>query len=69
VGRNEPVSLVPIILTTDKTHLSGSGKMKAWPVYMTVGNLPSAFRLKPAADCARLIALLPVMDGSIHYLP
>jgi len=63
------VSFVPIILTTDKTHLSRSGKMKAWPVYMTVGNLPNTFRLKPAADCARLIALLPVIDGSIYHLP
>jgi len=43
--------------------------MKAWPVYITVGNLPNALRFKPAADCARLIALLPIIDGSIHHLP
>jgi hypothetical protein len=60
----ESVCLIPIILTSDKTHLSQSGKAKAWPLYLTIGNLPSALRLKPEARCVQLVALLPVLSGN-----
>jgi len=53
--------VVPIIGTSDHTHLSNlSGDNKAWPVYITLGNLPSARRNSPGSMAVLLLALLPV---------
>jgi hypothetical protein len=62
-------TLLPIDLTSDKTHLSQSGKAKAWPLYLTIGNLPNDIRLNPENGCVQLVALLPVLSGkSAVYL-
>jgi hypothetical protein len=46
---------------SDATHLTNfAGVKKAWPVYMTIGNLPSAVRMQPAMQAVVLVALLPV---------
>jgi hypothetical protein len=46
---------------SDATHLTNfAGDKKAWPVYMTVGNLSSAVRNRPATQSVLLVALLPV---------
>jgi hypothetical protein len=37
-------TVILIILSSNKTHLSHSGKMKAWPLYMTIGNISSKAR-------------------------
>ena len=59
----ESVTIIPIILTSDKTHLSGSGKVKAWPVMMTIGNISNDVRFVPGKHCAQLIILLPLIKG------
>ena len=59
----ESVTIIPVILTSDKTHLSGSGKVKAWPVMMTIGNISNDVRFVPGKHCAQLIALLPLIKG------
>ena len=44
-----------------QTHLSNfSGDKKAWPVYITLGNLPSTRRNSPGSMAVLLLALLPV---------
>jgi len=44
-----------------QTHLSNfSGDNKAWPVYITLGNLPSARRNTPGSMAVLLLALWPV---------
>ena len=46
---------------SDQTHLSNfSGDKKAWPVYITLGNLPSTRRNSPGSMAVLLLALLPV---------
>jgi len=46
---------------SDQTNLSNlSGDKKAWPVYMTIGNLPSARRNSPGS-MAVLLALFLVL--------
>ena len=44
-----------------QTHLSNfSGDKKAWPGYITLGNLPSTRRNSPGSMAVHLLALLPV---------
>jgi len=53
--------VVPIIGLSDQTHLTNfSGDKKAWPVYMTIGNILSRRRSSPAKMPILLLALLPV---------
>ena len=59
----ELATVVLIILMSDKMHLATSGKVKAWPVYMTIGNIANDVRFVPGKHCAQLIALLPIING------
>lgn len=54
-------ALVPVIAMSDATHLSNfSGDLKAWPVYMTIGNIEREVRCSPSSTAVVLLALLPV---------
>jgi hypothetical protein len=46
---------------SDTTHLSKlTGDRKAWPVYMTIGNIHSSIRMAQSKHAIALIALLPI---------
>jgi len=46
---------------SDQTHLTNvSGDKKAWPVYITLGNLPSGRGNSPTSMAVLLLALLPI---------
>jgi len=46
---------------SDQRHLTNfSGDKKAWPVYITLGNLPSGRRNSPTSMAVLLLALLPI---------
>jgi len=46
---------------SDQTYLSNlSGYKKAWPVYLTLGNLPVTWRNRPRSLAVLLLALFPV---------
>jgi len=46
---------------SDQTHLTNfSGDKKAWPVYLTIGNVRSKTRNSPSKMAILLVALLPV---------
>jgi hypothetical protein len=52
---------VPVICASDTTHLTNfSGDKKAWPIYLTIGNIKSTTRNKPSSMALILLALLPV---------
>jgi len=54
-------TLVPLIFMSNGTHLSNfAGDMKEWLVYMTIGNLSSKIRQKPATHSVVMVALLPI---------
>ncbi|KIY61057.1 hypothetical protein CYLTODRAFT_315729, partial [Cylindrobasidium torrendii FP15055 ss-10] len=50
-----------LIFSTDKTQLTQfSGSRQAYPVYLTLGNIPSSLRRKPSEQACILVAYLPV---------
>jgi hypothetical protein len=52
-------TIVPIILASDKTKLTKlSGGKLAYPVYLTIGNIPKAIRRKPSMHACTLVAYL-----------
>ncbi|KIY63769.1 hypothetical protein CYLTODRAFT_125515 [Cylindrobasidium torrendii FP15055 ss-10] len=54
-------TLAPLIIATDKTQLTQfSGSRQAYPVYLTLGNIPSHIRRKPSQQACILVAYLPV---------
>ena len=50
---------MPIIISSDKTQLTVFGSKTAYPVYMTIGNLPKDVRRKPGRRGQILLAYLP----------
>ena len=52
---------MPVILSSDKTHLTWfSGDKKAWPVYITIGNISKEVRRKSSAHATVLLGYIPI---------
>jgi len=51
--------VLPIIVSTDKTQLMVFGGKQAYPVYMTIGNIPKEICWKPSRGAQMLIAYIP----------
>ncbi|EUC56496.1 hypothetical protein RSOL_181130 [Rhizoctonia solani AG-3 Rhs1AP] len=56
-------TIVPLIIATDRTrHSTMCGGQQAYPVYVTIGNLPKSIRRKVNRHAAILLGYLPVDD-------
>ncbi len=55
-------TIIPVILSSDKTQVTTFGGKSAYPVYMTIGNIPKDIRRKMSWNTHVLLAYLPVAD-------
>ena len=52
-------TIVPLIVTTDRTQVTLFGNITAYPSYLTLGNIPKEIRQKPSRHAHILLAYLP----------
>ncbi|KAF8326774.1 hypothetical protein F5887DRAFT_899535 [Amanita rubescens] len=52
-------TIVPVLISTDRTQVTLFGNKSAYPVYLTIGNIPKDVRRKPSRHGYILLAYLP----------
>ncbi|KAH9021901.1 hypothetical protein EDB85DRAFT_2075518 [Lactarius pseudohatsudake] len=52
-------TIIPIILSSDKTQITLFRNKSAYPLYMTIGNIPKEIRRRPSLCAYVLVAYLP----------
>ena len=52
-------TVVPVIVSSDKTQLTHFRGKSAYPVYLTIGNVPKNIRRKPSRHAQVLVAYIP----------
>ncbi|KAI0331458.1 hypothetical protein GY45DRAFT_1248627 [Cubamyces sp. BRFM 1775] len=55
-------TIIPVIISSDKTQLTLFGSKTAYPVYLTIGNLPKDVRRQPSRRGQILLAYLPASN-------
>ncbi|KAJ6616995.1 hypothetical protein B0H10DRAFT_2164530 [Mycena sp. CBHHK59/15] len=69
VERDHPgATIIPIIISSDKTQLTVFGNKTAYPVYMTIGNIPKEIRRKPSRRAARRRILGNVFHACMAHI-
>src|SRR5882762_8567519 len=58
-GQKPGATVVPILLSSDRTQVTLFGSKTAYPVYLTIGNIPKDIRRKPSHRGQILLAYLP----------
>jgi hypothetical protein len=58
------ITIIPVLLSSDKTRVVLFGNKTAYPVYMTIGNIPKEIRRKPSQRTHILVGYLPTTQLS-----
>ena len=53
------VTVIPLLISSDKTRVVMFGTKTAYPVYLTIGNIPKELRRKPSRQTHILLGYLP----------
>jgi hypothetical protein len=53
-------TIIPVILSSDKTLLTQFRSKMAYPIYLTIGNIPKDIRRKPSRHAQILIGYIPI---------
>ncbi|KAG2060507.1 hypothetical protein BDR06DRAFT_979334 [Suillus hirtellus] len=54
-------TIIPILLSLDKTQVTMFRNKSVYPIYMTIGNLPKEIRQQPSRNAQILVGYLPTM--------
>ncbi|KAH9002139.1 hypothetical protein EDB86DRAFT_3063610 [Lactarius hatsudake] len=57
--RSPGATVIPIIISLDKTQLMQFRSKSAYPVYMSIGNIPKDIRCKPTCHAQMLMGYIP----------
>ena len=52
-------TIIPLVISTDKTQLTLFRNKSAYPVYLTIGNIPKEIQRKPSLHAQTLLGYLP----------
>ncbi|KAI9428542.1 hypothetical protein H4582DRAFT_1830580 [Lactarius indigo] len=58
-ARRPGATVIPVIISSDKTQLTLFHGKAAYPVYLTIGNVPKDIRRKPSCHAQMLIGYIP----------
>ena len=52
-------AIIPLIISSDKTRLTHFREKMAYPIYLTIGNIPKDIHRKPSRHAQILISYIP----------
>ena len=52
-------TIIPIMLSSDKTQLTQFRGKMAYPIYLIIGNIPKDIRRKPSRSAQMLLGYIP----------
>ncbi|KAH9164605.1 hypothetical protein EDB89DRAFT_2116238 [Lactarius sanguifluus] len=59
-ARNAGATVIPLIISSDKTLLTHFRDKEAYPIYLGIGNIPKSTRRKPSRSAQMLIGYVPI---------